>query len=53
MDIEKALEQAEEYAKCLNVKVVFAYDGFILSSRWVSNKEPLKNKWRTYIRFTI
>lgn len=42
LDIEKALEQAEEYAKCLNVKVVFAYDGFILSSRWVSNKEPLK-----------
>ncbi|TKZ24376.1 type I restriction endonuclease, partial [Brachyspira catarrhinii] len=42
VDIEKALEQAEEYAKCLNVKVVFAYDGFILSSRWVSNKEPLK-----------
>lgn len=42
-DIEKALKQAEEYAKCLGVIVVFAFDGSITASKCLITGEPLKN----------
>jgi len=41
-DLSKALNQAKEYAECINVPIVFGVDGVIVEAKWVKNDKYLR-----------
>ena len=41
-NLKKALEQAKEYAECLDINIIFAIDGSIIESREVKTENNLK-----------
>lgn len=41
VDLQRALNQGEEYARALNVPLIFAMNGAYCETRWLGNKEPL------------
>lgn len=40
--LNKALEQALEYAECIGAKIIFGVDGSIVEARWVDGNKYLK-----------
>jgi type I restriction enzyme M protein len=41
-NLQQALNQAEDYAKCLGIKIIFAVDGAIIEAREIETKNNLK-----------
>ncbi len=41
-NLQKAIKQAEDYARCLNIKIIFAVDGAIIEAREVTSGNNLK-----------
>jgi type I restriction enzyme M protein len=41
-NLEKALKQAKEYANCIGAPIIFAVDGAIVETQWVTNGKFLR-----------
>lgn len=41
-NLEKAVEQAKEYAGCIDAKIVFGVDGAIVEARWIEEDKFLR-----------
>ena len=41
-NLQKAIDQAEDYAKCLGIKIIFAVDGAIVEAREITSGNNLK-----------